>query len=105
MGHTFGGMGELSSWQAMHFHAYPHLPHLPSSQGPCIRPHTGLFRDCCVPGTVLASRAYETEKAPAHLEPIPVEVVGKQRESKKMPQVRVSALKKKIPQGKGIDSH
>ena len=32
--------------------------------------------------TVLASRAYETEKAPAHLEPIPVEVVGKQRESK-----------------------
>ena len=31
-----------------------------------------------MPGTVLASRAYETEKAPAHLEPIPVEVVGKQ---------------------------
>lgn len=54
-----------------------------------------------MPGTVLASRAYETEKAPAHLEPIPVEVVGKQRESKKMPQVRVSALKKKNTAGKG----
>ena len=46
-----------------------------------------------MPGTVLASRAYETEKVPAHLEPIPVEVVGKQ-ERKQVNASGTSALKK-----------
>lgn len=84
VGHTFGRMGELSSWPGhAHFHSYPHLPPAPFlTVAMHSSPHRVIQRLLCARHYWLASRGMRLGKL-LPTQGYPSGVVGKQRKASK----------------------